>query len=45
MMGAAQEMYNAKREDVETVKPYMKRLYKTIPETASYFLGAPLIIP
>ena len=45
MMGAAQEMYNAKKEDVETVKPYMKRLYKTIPETASYFLGAPLIIP
>lgn len=44
-LGAAREMYNASREDVETVKPYMNRIHKTLPENNSYFLGSPLLIP
>ena len=45
LLEAAVEMYNAPKQDVEAVKPYMNLLYKTIPEKNSYYLGSPLIIP
>ena len=45
MLGAAKEMYNAPKEDVNTVKPYMSLLSKKMPAVNSYFLGAPLMFP
>ena len=43
--GATIEMYNSPEKDVATVKPYMHKIYRSLPKNNSYFLGTPLIFP